>query len=674
MITCLSQFSNIPDNLSCRFVPRGAVNWSFQRDINTAKMHAEQTAENNPPEAEEMRLTPSKIDFTSYRTQIAAGSITAILVLLALNYVLLDNPLNNVDQSFVAAVRSAIGGGLGHFYDRLPELEPALSWDGVLSSVAAAKLAWIGFDSPLSQHILNLGLMAATVFFVSQITSEICGRFGNRLRAIPAAWAGLLYAVSPIQAEWLIDVSLRAELLCTFFYLGAVFSYLRFRITNSKPILRIALLATLMALLCRPEAMTLPAVITVLELLLPAAEPSGAVNVRRPQRLVSILLFWLVLFFASTVSAVAPNLVHFPPISNLVAAYRDNLGLGMAALSVSLPLLLLPIMIPLSARTTKGATIIGSLILALITGVLFVSSLQRSQSLELQSSIQPNARFVWPAPAAMPSPPQLAPVYSTRINEHTLKDIQFEPANYVRGKDEPFGPDKASLTPLPDAVRVMPGTKQALTVWLPGTNIDPRKASVAAVKLLYTSKTGCHTCQEDNLKVVWQRSDSPAIDTATISNISFGQYLVWLGRYGSWYSAPSIKRIGFQLAPGDYFVDLSEMDLIPYARTSPLFAIQTGTLSYDCRAIPNAAGIKIFIGVDEPALPPSIEAALYKFDVPSDPDRPAMELELLTPTGSVQLPQQLLRRRGTYQVRVMALDAAREQIGLPSVPLILEVQ
>src|SRR4030095_10096215 len=83
---------------------------------------------------------------------------------------------------------------------------------------------------PQASVLLNLGIVFGTCLLVALIVLEITGLYGNRLGAAAAMWAGLLLAVLPAQASSDMVVINRPELLAHLFYVGALWSFLRFRL------------------------------------------------------------------------------------------------------------------------------------------------------------------------------------------------------------------------------------------------------------------------------------------------------------------------------------------------------------------------------------------------------------------------------------------------------------
>lgn len=92
----------------------------------------------------------------------------------------------------------------------------------------------------------------------------------RRLRA-DRAWAWLtaaLFAVHPLHVESVAWIAERKDVLCALFYLGAMVLYLRFRETERIRWFAASVAAGLLALLSKPMAVTLPAVLVLCDLYL----------------------------------------------------------------------------------------------------------------------------------------------------------------------------------------------------------------------------------------------------------------------------------------------------------------------------------------------------------------------------------------------------------------------
>lgn len=116
--------------------------------------------------------------------------------------------------------------------------------------------------TPWVYHATNLLIHVANVFLVYVLL--------RKLRA-DRAWAWLtaaLFAVHPLHVESVAWIAERKDVLCALFYLGALILYLRFRETERIRWFAASVAAGLLALLSKPMAVTLPAVLVLCDLYL----------------------------------------------------------------------------------------------------------------------------------------------------------------------------------------------------------------------------------------------------------------------------------------------------------------------------------------------------------------------------------------------------------------------
>ncbi len=140
-------------------------------------------------------------------------------------------------------------------------------------------------------HIVNIILLAASCWLLSLIVVEVTGKYGNRLGACPAIWAGLLLAVYPVNSALTSSLSGLQPLLGSFFGFFALFSFLRYRLLLERSYYLLSICSFFLALLSWESAAVLPLVIT-LTFLLPEQEVKG----NTPGRMVELTApFWAIL-------------------------------------------------------------------------------------------------------------------------------------------------------------------------------------------------------------------------------------------------------------------------------------------------------------------------------------------------------------------------------------------
>lgn len=244
------------------------------------------------PEPERLDLRSTKIQLSLGLLLMLAACLTAYWKSLSVGF-LLDDFLH------IDYVAKALNGNWSPFLDNFTG-----NWAGsdLMKSYRPMASLTIFLDylcwrtESFGFHLTNVLLLFGCCVFVSLITLELSGRYGNRLGATPAIWAGLLFSVYPLHPEavaWMIG---RVDLLCGLFYLASVFCYLRFRLLRNQDFLKGALFLFLLALLSKEMAVTLPVVITLAELLLPPEDKSPlSWEEKAKKRLQYVAGFWLLL-------------------------------------------------------------------------------------------------------------------------------------------------------------------------------------------------------------------------------------------------------------------------------------------------------------------------------------------------------------------------------------------
>jgi hypothetical protein len=139
---------------------------------------------------------------------------------------------------------------------------------GLIRPVALAS-KWLGYIlwgfDPRGYHLMNLLLHAANSFLVFLILYSL------RRKYILSAFGALLFAVYPVHQEAVAWISGRADLLCGFFSLLALYLYLLSRKESARQsaYASLSLVAFLLALGSKEIAITLPLAIILLDCLVP---------------------------------------------------------------------------------------------------------------------------------------------------------------------------------------------------------------------------------------------------------------------------------------------------------------------------------------------------------------------------------------------------------------------
>lgn len=134
-----------------------------------------------------------------------------------------------------------------------------------LVSISLAGDYAIWHINAIGYHLTNILIFTGCTALVGLITKDLCDLNGTRRATAAATVAACLFAVYPLHPEAVAWIIGRVDLLCTLFYLGSIYCYLRHRETNQKVWLIGSLVSFLAALMSKEMAVTLPAVLTALE-------------------------------------------------------------------------------------------------------------------------------------------------------------------------------------------------------------------------------------------------------------------------------------------------------------------------------------------------------------------------------------------------------------------------
>ncbi|MCC7531628.1 MAG: glycosyltransferase family 39 protein [Candidatus Melainabacteria bacterium] len=268
------------------------------------------SVENEKNALSNLYLEPAKLDYLSVKTQIVMAAIlSSILVFLVywqtLNIGFLHDDFLHLDYVARAVLKADVDDFLAALHsnwegsDLMRSYRPLVSISLFLDFILYRTNA-VGF------HLTNLILTCACSLFVALIASELSGAFGNRMKAVTAIWAALLFAAYPLHVESVAWVTGRVDLLCTVFYLAALYYFLRFRLLDEPIYLWLTAGCFAFSLLSKEMAVTLPVVATVFALLIPARTDLTAANGKkrfvwrifcRPSRLEwqALAMLWLTL-------------------------------------------------------------------------------------------------------------------------------------------------------------------------------------------------------------------------------------------------------------------------------------------------------------------------------------------------------------------------------------------
>jgi hypothetical protein len=147
-------------------------------------------------------------------------------------------------------------------------------------------------------HLTNLFMFAACSVLTSLIAYKLTAPYAQRTRTACALASGLLFALYPLHPEAVAWIIGRVDVQCGLFYLASLYCYLLWRGNDGKGLLIASLVAFSLALPAKEMAATLPAVITLAEVLLPGDQLGWTKRTVR-KRATVVALFWgLLLVFA----------------------------------------------------------------------------------------------------------------------------------------------------------------------------------------------------------------------------------------------------------------------------------------------------------------------------------------------------------------------------------------
>ena len=245
----------------------------------------------------QIKLEKAEFDFTQVRVQAFWGAILLVGVALV-HYIstlnvgfLLDDFLhfNYVSRALAGDTQAFVQNFTGNWAgsDIMKSYRP-------LVSLSFFTDAWLFGANSVGFHWTNIILFLLCCIFTTLVSLELTGLYGNRLGAVPAIWAGFLFALYPLHPESVAWAIGRVDLLCALFYLASLWSYMRFRLLGERAYLLGALICFWLSFISKEMAVTLPLVISWAELLL-----YGKNSIARPQtfrqRGFFVLSFWLVL-------------------------------------------------------------------------------------------------------------------------------------------------------------------------------------------------------------------------------------------------------------------------------------------------------------------------------------------------------------------------------------------
>ncbi|MEO5656407.1 MAG: hypothetical protein ABIO65_10880, partial [Nitrospiria bacterium] len=217
----------------------------------------------------------------------------------------------------------------------------------------------VGSTNPVGYHAVNIGLhvvmSAFVLLLVWQLTANAHGAF----------WAGLFFALHPIQTEAVNYITARSSIMYSAGSLAALLSFIRYRRDGGWWRLGTGLLAYAAALLSKEAAAVVPLLLVAYDVL--SRRGSGS----RTRRIMAHVPFWLltggfVLLRQTILGSVIPQ-----------AVYNDRLTVGLtfaAIVSQTLAAQLVPVDLSLShafgpIRQLSPAALVPVAVLVAMAGV-----------------------------------------------------------------------------------------------------------------------------------------------------------------------------------------------------------------------------------------------------------------------------------------------------------------
>lgn len=150
--------------------------------------------------------------------------------------------------------------------------------------------------SPRGYHVVNVALHLLNTFGVLLFTRMLLS-LRHEARATPVALAtALLFGVHPLHVESVAWVVGRKDLLYTLFFLGSLIAYCKYLASRGVSFYALSLVAFVLALLSKGQAVTLPVVLVAIDLVVGTRMRGAAADARARSR--STIVLEKVPFFA----------------------------------------------------------------------------------------------------------------------------------------------------------------------------------------------------------------------------------------------------------------------------------------------------------------------------------------------------------------------------------------
>lgn len=186
----------------------------------------------------------------------------------------------------------------------------------------------INSDGPLPGDAL---LYCISAFLVTITSLELTGLNGNRLKALPAIWAGLLFILFPMHANPTVNYIGHIDILGSTFYLGSIAYFTRYQLLREKMYLIIAGLSALLSMLIQTSSWTLFIVLCAAYFLIRPVDPNrpvpavAAVPVKQPTstfnwRVLIFLFIWMAVTILATGTSLSMDYLSISSLSVVFSA------------------------------------------------------------------------------------------------------------------------------------------------------------------------------------------------------------------------------------------------------------------------------------------------------------------------------------------------------------------
>jgi hypothetical protein len=287
--------------------------------------------------------------------------------------------------------------------------------------------------------------------------------------------------------------------------------------------------------------------------------------------------------------------------------------------------------------------------------------------------------------------------YNFSINENTCKQLSIQPKEALLSSADKWkvlSEHVPCITTFANFLRIYPG-KQAVKVYFPDVNLDPLKANFAQIFLQFQTTTGCRTCFGNKMKIIWLTKDGQEHEASILNNHNKA-FFVSLGRYRSWTLAGNIAQVGIKFEPGEYFADLSNIQIISQNMLTPDIELLNSSnqsiessvytpldlnaqdndfvIKFNGSHIKESNSARILISKAGSAFDANDEANLTTAYPSVGDAHVLLELDIPQTSGLVKLPKELYQSPGLHQLRIILLNSNQEIIGLPSEPITINIK